>query len=452
MAKVLPGKSHWSIVFCQSSLRRFLVKRGKIVAGATHHFHHFVERNAMRSVGQTGIEIGVKRTSSRVSITFNAGNLNESANRVASHSEVVLKTHFRCIFYLRRTSSEELNGSSCTHSTSHTHFALASHFRTGNGGVLLHDISDETGRCESPQNTCFGEMLALPEVVENTWQNTAGTAGGSRHDLAAGGVFLAHGQGIGKDESAAAEIVVVAGYFYVVIGGSSAQIERPWEHAFLVDSPFNRSNHHMPYFGEIIPYFGTFALFHIFPIIATGLIAILENGRHGVKRIDFWGNEAVAFFRKRSAADAVNSPYAFFAAIRVKGAEAHSVRMERKEYLGFPMDEGARKNVEYSHIGHVAFTGSGKTSVERHFIGNGLGIAATENLGRVSRTHSMTAGRAVADAVDLFDGFHKSGNKEMRCKSSKFLRNTQIRGLHEHKKSARTNASAGLNASAEITS
>ena len=98
------------ISFGQSSLCRLFVERGQVVACLLHHAHHMVETDAMLAVGEGCIEVGVEGTTGGKGITLDAGNLNQTAHGVARHAQMVFQSHLRRIFYLLRSSAEELAG------------------------------------------------------------------------------------------------------------------------------------------------------------------------------------------------------------------------------------------------------------------------------------------------------------------------------------------------------
>ena len=52
----------------------------------------------MHAVGEGGIDVGIEGACGGVGVSFDAGNLNESADGVAGHAEVVFQSHFCCIF------------------------------------------------------------------------------------------------------------------------------------------------------------------------------------------------------------------------------------------------------------------------------------------------------------------------------------------------------------------
>ena len=100
------------------------------MTGFVHHIYHTVERNTVVAIGKGGIDVGIQSTGSSVSITLDARNLHQATNRVASHAQVMLQSHFSCIFNLIRTASKELASISCCHSTGYTHLTLTTHIGT----------------------------------------------------------------------------------------------------------------------------------------------------------------------------------------------------------------------------------------------------------------------------------------------------------------------------------
>lgn len=102
-----------------------------------HNLHHFVERYLVCPVSQHGIRIGIHGTGGSIGIALDAGDLHQTANRVAGQSQMVFQSHFGCIFDLCRCASEQLGCGSGRHGTSYAHFSLASYFSTGYGCIFF---------------------------------------------------------------------------------------------------------------------------------------------------------------------------------------------------------------------------------------------------------------------------------------------------------------------------
>ena len=129
----------------QPTFAGLLVERRQVMAGLLHSLYHMVEAYAVVSVGERGIEIGSESTGGSKGIALYTRYLYQSADRVAGHAEMMLKSHLCRILYLCRTTSEELACSSTGHGTSYAHLALAAHVCAGDGGVVLDHIADESG-------------------------------------------------------------------------------------------------------------------------------------------------------------------------------------------------------------------------------------------------------------------------------------------------------------------
>ena len=84
------------------------VEARQVVARLAHHVDHAVEADAVFPVGVGGVDVGVQRTCCGVGVTFDAGDLNQTADGVARQSQVVLESHFGGVFDLCGGSAEEL--------------------------------------------------------------------------------------------------------------------------------------------------------------------------------------------------------------------------------------------------------------------------------------------------------------------------------------------------------
>lgn len=72
----------------------------------SHHFNYTVERYGMMAIREGSVEVSIQCSGGSKGISLDARNLNQSANWVAGHSEMMLQSHFGSIFYLSRTASE----------------------------------------------------------------------------------------------------------------------------------------------------------------------------------------------------------------------------------------------------------------------------------------------------------------------------------------------------------
>lgn len=167
-----------------------------------HNLHNAVKRHSMLAVGKCRIKVGIKCAGGSIGVALNAGYLHKAAHGVASHAEVMLKSHFGCIFHLRRASAKKLVCCTGSHGASYTHFALTSYFGTCYGGVLFHDIAYQSGGGECPKYSGLGKIAAFLEMIKYGRNHSARTAGGCSDNLTSAGIFFAYGQSVGKYEAA----------------------------------------------------------------------------------------------------------------------------------------------------------------------------------------------------------------------------------------------------------
>ena len=85
---------------CQTTLAGLLVKRRDIVSGLPEDFHDLVERDAVLSVRERRIEVGIQSPGSGKGVPLDSWNLNQSAYRIAGHAKMVFQCHLGRILYL----------------------------------------------------------------------------------------------------------------------------------------------------------------------------------------------------------------------------------------------------------------------------------------------------------------------------------------------------------------
>ena len=90
----------------ETALTGLLVERRKIMTRLTHHLHHFIKRHTVMTVGERGIQVGIQGTGCSKGITLDTRYLNQSAYRVAGHTQVMFQTHLGSILHLGRTSTK----------------------------------------------------------------------------------------------------------------------------------------------------------------------------------------------------------------------------------------------------------------------------------------------------------------------------------------------------------
>ena len=84
----------------QAALAGLLVKRRDIMSGLPEDFNDLVELNAMLSVRECRIEVGIQSPGSCKGISLYAWNLNQPAYRIAGHAQMVFQCHLCRILYL----------------------------------------------------------------------------------------------------------------------------------------------------------------------------------------------------------------------------------------------------------------------------------------------------------------------------------------------------------------
>ena len=169
----------------------------------------------------------------------------------------------------------------------------------------------------------------------------------------------------------------------------------------------DRLLHHFPYFGQIIPYLRTFALFDIFPIGMAGFFAPSLYFLDGMHFVDLpLCQLVVGFVCQCSAPDTVNRPVIQLLAAFVKRLEQDAVRVERQEHLRFPGDVGLghrAQHFENCRIRHVAFACGRQTTIESDIKPHSAAIAFQKHPGSTHRPHRVATGRPVTDPVYLLD-------------------------------------------------
>ena len=80
---------------------------------------------------------------------------------------MVFHRHFCGIFHLIQVLIVKLGQSSCSHGAGSADFCLAAGFCTGDRGVALGEIADDTGGGKSPDDLLVGETLGVLGIFEN---------------------------------------------------------------------------------------------------------------------------------------------------------------------------------------------------------------------------------------------------------------------------------------------
>ena len=157
----------------EGALGGFFVEGGEIVACLLHDLHYTVEAHGVTTIGERRIEVCVKSAGSRVGVTFYTWNLHKAADRIAGEPQVMFKSHLGGIFYLGRSSAEQLRCSRGSHGASHSDHTLASYFGSGIGGVVFHQVTEQSCRGKGPQDALLGKSLGCVEVIKHGENNSA---------------------------------------------------------------------------------------------------------------------------------------------------------------------------------------------------------------------------------------------------------------------------------------
>ena len=376
----------------------FLIEGGKVLASLLHDAYDAVEADTVLAVGKGGIEVGVECSGGRKGVALDAGYLHEAADGVARHAEVMLQPHLCRILYLCHAAAKELTGCCGGHGAGYADFTLTADIGSGDAGVLLDEIADESGGGDGVEDALFGEGVVVPQMVEHGRQYAAGATGGSRDDESAGGILFADGEGIGIDEARTLKVGFVALGLGEVDGGLALQAEWSGKDAFVVDAALNGFLHDAPHFAQVVPDLWSFTLLDVFPERVAGLLTPRHDGLHrgeGIEGVFVGGHRLLFFaFGKSAATDAIDGPFVEERTVRLAYAKLHPVGMEGQEDRGLPMDGDLTlgfENTEDSEVGHVTLACSCKGAVEGDVEGRGLGMAFKVLSGSGSWSHRMTA-------------------------------------------------------------
>ena len=140
------------IVAGQPSFGGFAVEARNVLAGFLHHLYHAVVADHVVAVREVGIAVGVERTGCGDGVALDAGDLHQSANRIARKSQVVFEAHFRRILDLRGSTAEKLAGCGGSHGAGDAHFALAADFGAGDRRVGFGDVAEQSARGQGTQD------------------------------------------------------------------------------------------------------------------------------------------------------------------------------------------------------------------------------------------------------------------------------------------------------------
>ena len=190
-------------------------------------------------------------------VAFNAGDLDEAADGVAGHAEVVLHGDFGGVLDLSVGAAEGGGETAGGHGAGDADFALAADFGAGDGSVLFVEDADGGGGEEEAEEAGFGGSWDEVGVVVGDGGDDAGRAvGGGGDDATAGGVFFIDGHGVDGDPIEGGE--GVGGFLFLLFFaeaggeamGAAADVEAAGEDAFGDDAAGDAGLHDAPDFED----------------------------------------------------------------------------------------------------------------------------------------------------------------------------------------------------------
>src|SRR5438552_2953044 len=216
----------------------FFVAGLHVEAGLVHGGDDLVEGEFVVAGLVHGHAAGVDGFDCAHAVALDAGDLDEAADGVAGHSEVVLHGDLGGVFDLRVGAVEGGDQSSGGHAAGYADFSLAADFGSGDAGVFLVEDADGGGGEEVTDDAfAFFFFCSLDEVgvvVGDGGDDAGGSVGGCGDDAASGGVLFVDGDGIDGDPVDGGEGVFgadgVEAFGEAV--GSAADVEASGEDAF----------------------------------------------------------------------------------------------------------------------------------------------------------------------------------------------------------------------------
>ena len=133
-------------------------------------------------------------------VTFDAGDLDETADGVAGHTEVVFHGDLRGVFDLFVGAVERSYQSAGGHGAGNPDLALASDFSSGDAGVFFIEDSDGGGGEEVTDDSSFVSSIDETQVVVREGGNDAcSSVGGGGDNAATCCVLFIDGHGVDRD-------------------------------------------------------------------------------------------------------------------------------------------------------------------------------------------------------------------------------------------------------------
>ena len=155
---------------CEAAQAGFAQGGGKVFSDFAHRFDHIVSRDFVRQSGQghIGADQGIDRTDC---IALDAGNLDQSGNRIADEAEQIADSHrhrFRCL--LRRATCD-FDGRSGSHPGCAPDFGLAPSGSTGNHGIVCDHHAKTTGTEQHLDHLLFRQTQFVLDGEHHTGQS-----------------------------------------------------------------------------------------------------------------------------------------------------------------------------------------------------------------------------------------------------------------------------------------
>lgn len=376
----------------KTTFRCFTIEGGEVAACLAHHGDNLIVGDAVGTLGEGGVDVGIEGAAGGVGVAFDTGDLDETADRVAGHTEVVLKTHLGSVFGSFETTAEAVVGSSGGHRAGYSDFGLASGFCTGDGGEGFGDVTDKTCGGKGVEHADTGGVAGRGDVVKNAREYATAATGGGGDDAAATGILFADGEGIGEDETTRLEVLAVAEGLDIVAGSLTLEVETTGENAFAFETTLNGSFHDLPNFVEIVPYFRAFAGVDIVPIVHAASVAPLHDVGEVVEFVDIGGiNGRRTLFGESTTTDGIDGPGVVGLSVEADDLELHAVGMEFGYGVGFPDDLCAvrTEDEEDGLVGKVAFARCGEGAVEGDAEGDGFGVFCEVLFGGSAGAHGV---------------------------------------------------------------
>ena len=115
---------------------------------------------------------------------------------------MVLHCHFGGVFHLIQIQTVHLGKGGRSHGTGGANLGLTATFRARNRGGALCQAADNAGSGKTTEDYLVIHMTCILEILQHSWQNTAGAASGSGNDGTIIGVLFGNRIGIGTDNAA----------------------------------------------------------------------------------------------------------------------------------------------------------------------------------------------------------------------------------------------------------